>query len=250
MLLLLFWVAWQWNVSEAFILAKDRQALSCEVRRDIDEDSCRLQDHLRLPAIYAHAPAAECSSIPDFRLTDLGSLATRSSDPCQYLPQRFRQLLSCNPCSRRPAHNVRGLPFARQGRAGCGGLAGRAASLQDLPVDTLVFLLGSRYCETDRFVNIAWTQFGNIPRGWRLVQAICDYVHDRIKFGYEHASPTKTAWDVHTEGRGVCRDFAHLAVTLCAASTSRHATARAISVTSVCRLTRPKWTSALGLRPI
>jgi transglutaminase-like putative cysteine protease len=88
-------------------------------------------------------------------------------------------------------------------------------ALQDLPVDTLVFLLGSRYCETDRFIGIAWAQFGNIPKGWRLVQAICEYVHDRIKFGYEHASPTKTAWDVHTEGRGVCRDFAHLAVTLC-----------------------------------
>jgi transglutaminase-like putative cysteine protease len=88
-------------------------------------------------------------------------------------------------------------------------------ALQDLPVDTLVFLLGSRYCETDRFIGIAWTQFGNVPRGWHLVQAICDYVHDRIKFGYEHASPTKTAWDVHAEGRGVCRDFAHLAIALC-----------------------------------
>jgi len=88
-------------------------------------------------------------------------------------------------------------------------------TLEDLPVDTLVFLLGSRYCETDRFTEIAWSRFGNIPRGWRLVQTICDYVHDRIKFGYEHASSTKTAWDAHSEGRGVCRDFAHLAVTLC-----------------------------------
>jgi transglutaminase-like putative cysteine protease len=88
-------------------------------------------------------------------------------------------------------------------------------ALEDLPVDTLVFLLGSRYCETDRFTEIAWSQFGNTPKGWRLVQTICDYVHDRIKFGYEHASPTKTSWDAHAEGRGVCRDFAHLAVTLC-----------------------------------
>jgi len=47
------------------------------------------------------------------------------------------------------------------------------------------------------------------------VQAICDYVNDRLKFGYEHASPTKTAWDTHAERRGVCRDFAHLAITLC-----------------------------------
>jgi transglutaminase-like putative cysteine protease len=88
-------------------------------------------------------------------------------------------------------------------------------ALQDLPVDTLVFLLGSRYCETDRFVDIAWTKFGSFPKGWPLVQGICDYVHDRIKFGYQHASPTKTAWDAHAEGKGVCRDFAHLAITLC-----------------------------------
>jgi transglutaminase-like putative cysteine protease len=88
-------------------------------------------------------------------------------------------------------------------------------ALEDLPVDTLVFLLGSRYCETDRFINIAWSLFGNIAKGWNLVQTICDYVHDRIEFGYEHASPTKTAWDTHAEARGVCRDFAHLAVTLC-----------------------------------
>ena len=88
-------------------------------------------------------------------------------------------------------------------------------ALADLPVDTLVFLLGSRYCETDRFIDFAWSKFGNTRRGWPLIQTICDYVHDRIKFSYEHASPAKTAWDAHTEGWGVCRDFAHLAVTLC-----------------------------------
>jgi transglutaminase-like putative cysteine protease len=88
-------------------------------------------------------------------------------------------------------------------------------SLETLPVETLVYLLGSRYCETDRFTEVAWSRFGNIPKGWPLVQAICDYAHDRITFGYQHASPTKTAWDAHTEGRGVCRDFAHLAITLC-----------------------------------
>ena len=88
-------------------------------------------------------------------------------------------------------------------------------SLETLPVEVLVYLLGSRYCETDRFTNIAWSLFGNVPKGWPLVQAICEFVHNRIKFGYEHASPTKTAWDAYHEGRGVCRDFAHLAVTLC-----------------------------------
>jgi transglutaminase-like putative cysteine protease len=87
--------------------------------------------------------------------------------------------------------------------------------LERLPVDTLVYVLGSRYCETDRFIKIAWSKFGKVPKGWPLVQAICDYVHGHIEFGYAHANPTKTAWDVHNEGRGVCRDFAHLAITLC-----------------------------------
>ena len=63
--------------------------------------------------------------------------------------------------------------------------------------------------------RIAWSLFGKVPKGWPLVKAICDYVHDRITFGYQHASSTKTALDAHTERRGVCRDFAHLAVALC-----------------------------------
>jgi transglutaminase-like putative cysteine protease len=88
-------------------------------------------------------------------------------------------------------------------------------SLERLPVETLVYLLGSRYCETDRFTQIAWSTFGNTAKGWPLVQSICDYVNNHVKFGYEHASPTKTAWDTHAERRGVCRDFAHLAITLC-----------------------------------
>jgi transglutaminase-like putative cysteine protease len=87
--------------------------------------------------------------------------------------------------------------------------------LEELPVGTLVFLLGSRYCETDRFSEFAWSTFGKVPKGWSLVQTICDYVHDRIQFGYEFASPTKTAWDAHAQRRGVCRDFAHLAIALC-----------------------------------
>ena len=87
--------------------------------------------------------------------------------------------------------------------------------LEELPVETLVYLLGSRYCETDRFIQLAWSKFGTTAKGWPLVQAICDYVHDRVEFGYRHANPIKTAWDAHAERRGVCRDFAHLAITLC-----------------------------------
>jgi transglutaminase-like putative cysteine protease len=93
--------------------------------------------------------------------------------------------------------------------------AARQHALEDLPVNVLIYLLGSRYCETDRLSTIAWSMFGQIPKGWPLVQAICDYVHDRITFSYAHASPTKTAFDVYTEKRGVCRDFAHLAIALC-----------------------------------
>jgi transglutaminase-like putative cysteine protease len=88
-------------------------------------------------------------------------------------------------------------------------------ALEKLPVETLVYLLGSRYCETDRFMKFAWSKFGNVRKGWPLVQAICDYVNDHLTFGYQHANPTKTAWDAHMERQGVCRDFAHLAIALC-----------------------------------
>jgi transglutaminase-like putative cysteine protease len=75
--------------------------------------------------------------------------------------------------------------------------------------------LASRYCETDRLMGLAWTHFGKTPAGWARVQAICDFVHHRIKFGYEHAAPMRGAVEALAQGRGVCRDFAHLAVTLC-----------------------------------
>jgi transglutaminase-like putative cysteine protease len=84
----------------------------------------------------------------------------------------------------------------------------------DLPSETLPFLLASRYCDTEKLMQLAWSQFGNIPGGWQRAQAICDYAHDRIEFGYHHARSDRTASDGHEEQRGVCRDFAHLAVTL------------------------------------
>lgn len=87
--------------------------------------------------------------------------------------------------------------------------------VQELPEETLVYLLGSRYCETDLLSQFAWDRFGNGPTGWGRVQAICDFVHNHITFGYEHARPTKTAWEAFNEGAGVCRDFAHLGVALC-----------------------------------
>ena len=87
--------------------------------------------------------------------------------------------------------------------------------VRDLPSEHLVYLLGSRYCETDELSEVAWKLFGNGPTGWARVQAICDFVHDRIEFGYQHARRTRTAREAYEEGRGVCRDYAHLAVALC-----------------------------------
>ena len=88
-------------------------------------------------------------------------------------------------------------------------------AVEELPAETLVYLLGSRYCETDRVSDIAWRLFEKSPPGWARVQAICDYVHRHIAFGYQHARPTMTAWDAYTEGKGVCRDYAHLAIAFC-----------------------------------
>ena len=85
----------------------------------------------------------------------------------------------------------------------------------DLPDEALMYLLGSRYCDTQKLSDRAWAMFGGIPGGWQRVQAICDYVHDRIEFGYHHARCDRTASEGHEERIGVCRDFAHLAVTLC-----------------------------------
>ncbi|MBV8400386.1 MAG: transglutaminase family protein [Acetobacteraceae bacterium] len=86
--------------------------------------------------------------------------------------------------------------------------------IEDLPNDALLFLLGSRYCETDRLSPAAWSMFGHVE-GWARVQAICDFVHQHVSFGYHHARPNRTAWETFNERVGVCRDFAHLALTLC-----------------------------------
>ena len=90
----------------------------------------------------------------------------------------------------------------------------RQVAVQDLPPETLTFLLGSRYCETDLMFDIAWELFRKTPAGWPRVQAISDYVHDHLVFGYEHARATRTAYQAYEQRVGVCRDFAHLAIAL------------------------------------
>jgi len=91
----------------------------------------------------------------------------------------------------------------------------REIAVQDLPDDCLVYLLGSRYCETDRLSQTAWDLFGKVAPGWGRVQAICDFVHNHIRFDYMQARATRTAFEAYQERVGVCRDFAHLAVTFC-----------------------------------
>lgn len=91
----------------------------------------------------------------------------------------------------------------------------RQHAVEELPAETLVFLLGSRYCDTDLLSDLAWRLFETTEPGWARVQAICDYVHSAISFDYMRASATRTASQALAEGYGVCRDFAHLAIAFC-----------------------------------
>jgi transglutaminase-like putative cysteine protease len=87
--------------------------------------------------------------------------------------------------------------------------------VESLPEDVLIYLLGSRYCDTDTLSEIAWSLFGQSAPGWRRVQTICDFVHQHIEFGYQFARSSKTAGEAYRERQGVCRDFAHLAIAFC-----------------------------------
>ena len=93
----------------------------------------------------------------------------------------------------------------------------REVPLEDLPAEFFTYLVGSRYCEVDKLSNAAWQLFGDTARGWARVQAICDFVEGHMTFGYQYARTTRTACEAFEERIGVCRDFAHLAVTLCRA---------------------------------
>lgn len=91
----------------------------------------------------------------------------------------------------------------------------RQHAVEDLPAETLVYLLPSRYCDTELLTEAAWQMFHAGPTGWGRVQAICDFVHNHIEFDYMQARATRTASEAFHERVGVCRDYAHLAVTLC-----------------------------------
>lgn len=93
----------------------------------------------------------------------------------------------------------------------------RQNPVEFLPEDALPFLLPSRYADSDRLADVAWDLFGGFEPGWPRVQAISEWVHRHITFGYEFARASKTAWDAYQEGRGVCRDYAHLGMAFCRA---------------------------------
>jgi hypothetical protein len=113
-------------------------------------------------------------------------------------------------------------------------------AVQDLPDFVLQFLLPSRYCEVDsELKDLAWTLFRNTSPGWPRVQAVCDFANRHIRFDYQQARPTRTALEAYRERVGVCRDYMHLAITLCAL---------VIWVTSAFRFSRARWISVRGLR--
>jgi transglutaminase-like putative cysteine protease len=119
---------------------------------------------------------------------------------------------------------------------------------KDLPDDALVFTLASTFCPTQELADDAWRLFGSIPPGWRRVQAISDWVHSEIIFGYRQTAPFATAADIFKSRAGVCRDFAHLAVTFCRASTFRPVTPSATCPTSPFPPAPIPWISAGGWR--
>jgi len=148
---------------------------------------------LRSPAVIASSgPAPLEASLDDF-----GNLRTRTLAPAGVLKLSTQFIVQDSGLPDEVAPSAKEVP------------------INELPDEAVGFLLGSRYCETDRLSELAWSLFGQTPRGWARVQAIVDYVHQRLTFGYQFARTTRTAWEGHEERVGVCRDFAHLAITLC-----------------------------------
>lgn len=148
---------------------------------------------LRTPAVItSNGPAPLIASVDDF-----GNLRTRTVAPAGVLELSTEFIIQDS------------------GQPDEVDLFAQETPVAALPDEALRFLLGSRYCETDRLSAVAWALFGHLPPGFQRVQAIVDYVHRRLTFGYGFARNTRTAWEAHEERVGVCRDFAHLAVAFC-----------------------------------
>jgi len=154
----------------------------------------------RAPDVHADALVVtdrDCS-LTTF-VDPLGNVCTRALAPAGVLTFRTDFLI-----------DDAGLPDASAEGA-------RQVPIEELPEEVLPYLAASRYCESDKLSPVAWSLFGDVTPGAERVQAIERYVHARITFGYEHASSTRSAWEVHHGCRGVCRDFVHLAVAFCRA---------------------------------
>ena len=152
------------------------------------------------------------------RVPDLVRADVMTADPI--VPMTLYSDVYGNTCTRltAPAGQFRVTAdalIADGGQAEAADPMAREHAVETLPHDALLYLLGSRYCETESLMSEAWRMFGNVTPGWPRVQAIVDFAHEYITFGYQFARPTKTAWHAYTERQGVCRDFAHLAITLC-----------------------------------
>ena len=163
-------------------------------------------------------PMVTMMSVRDERRDDIrqqSGLATRPDVPCTAYRDPFgntcrRFVAPAGRITLRSDSTIHGSPDPDAVTPGAG-----ETPIALLPDDTLMFLLGSRYCETDRLSQTAWDLFGGIAPGWPRVQAICDYVHRHIRFDYQLARSTRTAFEAWQEGVGVCRDFAHLAIAFC-----------------------------------
>jgi transglutaminase-like putative cysteine protease len=167
---------------------------------------------------YADVPFIAMLNVHPSRLNDLREPDVLYTDP-QVPMEQYVDVFG-NLCSRflAPAGEVR--LYSSSLIEDSGALdpvcpEARQRPILDLPPETLRFLMGSRYCETDLLSDTAISLFGNTTPGWPRVQAIVEWVHNYVTFGYEFARPTKTAMDVFQERRGVCRDFQHLAIAFC-----------------------------------
>jgi transglutaminase-like putative cysteine protease len=167
-----------------------------------------LQETPMILMVHAHYSRAQDIVVPDRLITDPSVAVTAHRD------------VFGNWCSRivAPPGRIRVSSSAvvrDTGQPDVFAPGAQQHEVRDLPEETLVFLLGSRYCETDLLSDAAWSLFGQTQPGWARVQAICDFVHNHISFNYQNARSTRTAWDAFNERTGVCRDFAHLAITFC-----------------------------------
>jgi transglutaminase-like putative cysteine protease len=154
---------------------------------------------LRTPTIRKHENLQVTPTVPITYYFDTnGNRCCRAVVPAGHV--RFRNDAIVEDC---------GLPDLKVSDAPQG-------NIQDLPQEVLQFLLASRYCEVDsELKELAWSMFSHTPPGWPRVQAVCDFVHRHIRFDYQQARANRTALEVYHERVGVCRDYMHLAITLC-----------------------------------